>query len=84
MLIARLQKNFCNGKYIKVIIIKTMTLIYITKIYIYLKKIHYFTSSTRPNPPTPRVSMMLKSERFRLEKKAFSASYLKFKTAEKQ
>jgi len=34
------------------------------------------TSSTRPNPPTPRVSMMLKSARLRLKKKAFSASYL--------
>lgn len=34
------------------------------------------TSSTRPKPPTPSVSMMLKSVSFRLEKKAFSASYL--------
>lgn len=34
------------------------------------------TSSTRPNPPTPRVSMMLKSARLRLKKNAFSASYL--------
>lgn len=34
------------------------------------------TSSTRPKPPTPSVSMMLKSVSFRLEKNAFSASYL--------
>lgn len=34
------------------------------------------TSSTRPKPPTPSVSMMLKSARLRLKKKAFSASYL--------
>lgn len=34
------------------------------------------TSSTRPKPPTPRVSMMLKSARLRLKKNAFSASYL--------
>lgn len=34
------------------------------------------TSSTRPKPPTPRVSMMLKSVNLRLEKKAFSASCL--------
>lgn len=38
----------------------------------------YPTSSTLPNPPTPKVSMMLKSTSFRLEKKAFSASYLHF------
>lgn len=38
----------------------------------------HLTSSTRPNPPTPKVSMMLKSASFRLEKKAFSASYLHF------
>lgn len=36
------------------------------------------TSSTRPKPPTPRVSMMLKSDSFRLAKKAASASYLDF------
>ena len=36
------------------------------------------TSSTRPKPPTPNVSMMLKSTSFRLQKKAFSASYLHF------
>ncbi len=36
------------------------------------------TSSTLPKPPTPKVSMMLKSTSFRLEKKAFSASYLHF------
>lgn len=36
------------------------------------------TSSTRPKPPTPRVSMMLKSDSFRLAKKAASASYLEF------
>lgn len=36
------------------------------------------TSSTLPNPPTPRVSMMLKSDSFRLAKKAASASYLDF------
>lgn len=35
-----------------------------------------FTNSTRPNPPTPSVSMMLKSDRCRLKKNAFSASYL--------
>lgn len=35
-----------------------------------------FTNSTRPNPPTPRVSMMLKSDRCRLKKNAFSASCL--------
>lgn len=34
------------------------------------------TSSTLPKPPTPRVSMMLKSDSFRLAKKAASASYL--------
>lgn len=43
-------------------------------------KILYRTSSTRPKPPTPSVSMMLKSLSFRLEKKAFSASYLEIKT----
>lgn len=37
----------------------------------------YRTSSTRPKPPTPSVSMMLKSVNLRLEKKAFSASCLK-------
>lgn len=44
------------------------------------KQKHYRhpTSSTRPKPPTPNVSMMLKSTSFRLEKKAFSASYLHF------
>lgn len=37
----------------------------------------YHTSSTRPKPPTPSVSIMLKSVNLRLEKKAFSASCLK-------
>lgn len=44
------------------------------------------TSSTRPKPPTPSVSMILKSARLRLKKNAFSASYLlhRKKKGEKQ
>lgn len=44
----------------------------------HIQKVGHPTSSTLPNPPTPKVSMMLKSTSFRLEKKAFSASYLHF------
>lgn len=42
----------------------------------FLEVVRLLTSSTRPNPPTPSVSMMLKSARLRLKKNAFSASYL--------
>lgn len=41
-----------------------------------VRVLFFRTSSTRPKPPTPRVSMMLKSAKLRLKKKAFSASYL--------